>query len=117
ALGLLGFWILDFGFRIAPTNPKSKIQNPKSLYWAIVPLSLSFWVKQSSLAPMVAVWIFLLLRDWRLAVRWGLWAAGSIVVPFLALDLLLKGGLHTHVFAFEHYGRSLARLGKNLDGL
>jgi hypothetical protein len=84
---------------------------------AILPLALSFWVKQSSLAPMVAVGLFLLLRDRRLVVRWGLWAVGSIVVPFLALDLLLKGGLHTHVLAFDHYGRSLPRLAKNLDAL
>src|SRR5207237_5253824 len=52
-----------------------------------------------------------------LAARWGLAAGAAIVVPFAAFDLALKGGLHAHVFAFEYYGRSAARLAKNLDAL
>src|SRR5207244_3206977 len=36
---------------------------------------------------------------------------------FVALDLLLRGGLHAHMLAFDYYGRSAARLGKNLDAL
>src|SRR3954471_18975964 len=66
---------------------------------------------------MAAVGLMLLLTDRRMSLRWGAWAAGSILLPFLALDLLLKGGLHAHVLAFDHYGRSLARLGKNMDAL
>jgi hypothetical protein len=100
----------------SPTFKPSILQTFK-LYLAIVPLALSFWVKQSSLAPMAAVGLFLLLRDRRLAVRWGLAAAASILVPFAALDVVLRGGLHAHVLAFDHYGRSAARLAKNMDAL
>ena len=113
ALGLLGG--AYFGFWNAPIqNPKSKIQNA---YWAILPLALSFWMKQSSLAVMGAVGLWLLLRDWRFGLRWGLLAGASIVVPFAVLDLALRGGLHEHVLAFDHYGRSLTRLGKNMGEL
>ncbi len=102
--------------RLSSEAPSGKGGNA-SLFWAIVPLLLSFWVKQSSLAPMAAAGLFVLLVDWRLAIRWTLTAIGSIIIPFAALDLLLKGGLHTHVLAFDYYGRSAARLGKNLDAL
>ncbi|MFL5734679.1 MAG: SMP-30/gluconolactonase/LRE family protein [Chloroflexia bacterium] len=33
-----GFWILDFGLE---ANPKSKIQNPKSLLWLLIPIAIS----------------------------------------------------------------------------
>ncbi|MFL5734357.1 MAG: hypothetical protein ACJ78Q_14315 [Chloroflexia bacterium] len=99
--------------------PAPPVGNGRALYLflALVPLVLAFWTKQSELAPLAAVGLLLLWRDWRLGLRWGLAAGAAIVLPFVLLDLLTKGGLHEHVFAFDHYGRSAARLARNIDAL
>lgn len=120
ALGLAGGALVargrgsGIGDRFAPGD-QSPFPDHRPLYLAIIPLSLSFWIKQSSLVALGAVGLFLLLRDWRFALRWGALAAASIVVPFVALDLLLKGGLRAHVLAFEHYGRSISQLSRNME--
>ena len=134
ALGITGCALVAFSTRFRrgaaeqgegetnehPRTPAAKLPpalHAPGIFWAIVPLALSFWVKQSSLAPMAAVGLFILLKDWRLGVRWTAAAVGAVLLPFAALDLLLKGGLHTHVLAFDHYGRSAARLGRNMGEL
>ena len=104
------------------TNATNELRTQNSnfkplIYAAIVPLSLAFWMKQSSLAAMAAVGPDAPANQLAARPALGGVGTGSIVVPFLALDLLLKGGLHTHVLAFDHYGRSLSRLAKNMDAL
>src|SRR5207244_1728710 len=65
ALGVYLFWILDFGFWISgASNPKSKIQNPKSilpiLACAVVQVTLLLTLSRASLggAPSLAA------REW-----------------------------------------------------
>ncbi|HEX8217942.1 MAG TPA: hypothetical protein VF914_01875 [Chloroflexia bacterium] len=121
-LALLGCALLSLWHSrsLATPNPKSKIQNPKSdllLYGSILPMSLAFWLKQSTVAQFAAGGLFLLLVNWRLGVRWGLWAAASIVVPFLGFLALSKGGLTEHLLAFNAFGRSTARMWQRLDAL
>lgn len=95
----------------------SKLRANLLLYLAIVPLALSFWMKQSSVAPMLAVGLFLLLRNWRVGLRWGAWAAASIVGPLLAMQALSRGGMLEHLLAFNAFGRSTGRLLQRLDTL
>lgn len=87
---------------------------PHSIYWAILPLSLAFWTKQSSIVAIGAVVLFLLLYDRRLALRWSVIATASIVVPFLTFDLYTDGGLHEHMLAFRHYELALTHFVRNL---
>lgn len=84
------------------------------LYWAIVPLSLSFWTKQSYIVMPAAVALFLLLHDRRVALRWTLLIIGSIVVPFLAFDLYTSGGFSEHLLAFRHYDYSVPYFNRNM---
>jgi hypothetical protein len=49
--------------------------------------SLAFFTKQTALAGPVAAAAYLLLRDWRLGLRWCLVMAGAVLVPFAALDV------------------------------
>jgi hypothetical protein len=49
--------------------------------------SLAFFTKQTALAGPIAAAAYLLLRDWRLGLRWCLAMAGMVLVPFVALDL------------------------------
>jgi len=84
------------------------------LYWAIVPLSLSFWTKQSSIVLPAAIALFLLLHDPRLGLRWTLLVVGSIVVPFLAFDLYTGGGFSEHLLAFRNYEYSLPYFNGNV---
>lgn len=86
-------------------------------YLAIAPLALSFWMKQSSVAPLIAVGLFMLLWRRRLGVRWGLWAGASIIIPFLALGLLTQGGMWEHLSGFNEFGRSTSRLAARVDTL
>lgn len=119
ALGLLGMVMISAGSRqrVESSETQGAYYPLSASYRALLPLALSFWFKQSSLAPLLAVGLFLLLRNRRLALWWGAIAAAAIVLPFAALDLLLQGGLLTHLFAFNDYGLSLARLSKNMGAL
>jgi hypothetical protein len=49
--------------------------------------SLAFFTKQTALAGPVSAAAYLLLRDWRLGLRWCLVMGGAVLLPFLALDL------------------------------
>jgi hypothetical protein len=115
-LALLGCALLAFWY----TRNKSEIRNPNSqflFYASILPMSLAFWLKQSSMAQFAAAGLFLLLVNWRLGVRWGLWAAASIVVPFIAFLALSRGGLTEHLLAFNAFGRSTDRMWQRLESL
>jgi hypothetical protein len=115
-LALLGCAMLSRWYNLN----KSQIPNPKSqilLYGSILPMSLAFWMKQSSVAQFAAAGLFLLLVNWRVAIRWGLWAAASIVVPFLSFLALSKGGMLEHLLAFNAFGQSTGRMWQRIESL
>lgn len=58
-----------------------------SLLFGAVFFSLAFFTKQTALAGPVAAAAYLLLRDWRLGLRWCLVMACVVLVPFALLDL------------------------------
>jgi len=95
-------------------QPSSPFQNPKWIYWSILPLSLAFWMKQSSIVFFVAVGFYLLLRDRRIAFRWMLLTFGAIAIPFAAFDLFTNGGFHENLLTFRHYDYSARYFARNV---
>ncbi len=90
---------------------------PRLAWWAILPLVLAFWTKQSALAGLAAAGLYLLARNPRQGLRWGLGAAVALVGPYLAVNALLQGQLGAHVFAPGAEQLSPARLEKDLGAL
>jgi hypothetical protein len=87
------------------------------VYIAAIFFALAFYVKQSSISPAAATTLWLLVRDPRSGLRFMLALGGMVVAPFLALDLLLKGGLLEHLvgnhalgFSDRRFVRTLRRL-------
>ena len=68
-------------------NPKSKIQNQLLLMGAVF-FALAFFSKQTAIPGPVAAASYLLLRDWRVGLRWCAAMAALVVVPFAALDVI-----------------------------
>ena len=107
ALGLLGL-----ALALTITYPQDK-----RLYIAALIFAIAFFTKQYALSAMVATTLWLLLRDWRLGARF----IGALLlfggVPFIVLNLVLKGGLWAHIvdyqnfpWTFERQARVLLRL-------
>ncbi len=90
---------------------------PRLAWWAILPLVLACWTKQSTLAPLAAAGLFLLARDWRSGLRWNVIAAATLLVPFLIANVASHGGLYTHLFLPSAEALSGERLEKNLGAL
>lgn len=60
---------------------------PAPLVLGAACFSLAFFTKQTALAGPVSAATYLLLRDWRLGLRWCVIMGGAVLLPFLALDL------------------------------
>jgi hypothetical protein len=100
------------GVAWALTYPKGR-----RIYIAALLFAMAFYVKQSSVSPAAATTLWLLLRDPRSGLRFMLALGGMVVAPFLALNLLLKGGLLEHLvgnhalgFSDRRFMRTLRRL-------
>ncbi|HEX8219282.1 MAG TPA: hypothetical protein VF914_08725 [Chloroflexia bacterium] len=80
---------------IALGSPGGKANRPPRLNFHVsAPLvlgaacfSLAFFTKQTALAGPISAAAYLLLRDWRLGLRWCVLMGGAVLLPFLALDL------------------------------
>ncbi|MBN1485876.1 MAG: hypothetical protein JXA37_14275 [Chloroflexia bacterium] len=76
-------------------------QGSKAQLWAVLPLTVAVWSKQSALAGVVAVGLALLLQDRRAALRFGLLYAAVAGLPLLLADFLLDHGLWEHLVTFH----------------
>jgi 4-amino-4-deoxy-L-arabinose transferase-like glycosyltransferase len=113
-LGALGGAMVAAGVAGAPG---AGARLPRRAWWAILPLILAFWTKQSTLAPLAAGALFLLARDWRSGLRWSLAAGVALIGPFLLATAATRGQLYAHLFYPSAEPLSGARLGKNLEAL
>jgi hypothetical protein len=131
-LGALGGALLAWAWRTPPLPAGPSVANtgvgrlstltpPLSLpgrgslaYWAIVPLVLAVWTKQTTLAPLLAGGVVALLRDWRGGLRWALAAGVALAGSLLLVNALLGGQLLGHLLMASGETLSPARLGKNL---
>ncbi|HEX9989398.1 MAG TPA: hypothetical protein VGE45_13100 [Chloroflexia bacterium] len=68
------------------TNPWPLTPNPWLLLSACL-FALAFYTKQTALAGPVAAALYLLLRDWRVGLRWCGVMALAVILPFVALDV------------------------------
>jgi hypothetical protein len=101
------------GIRVPATNPKSKskIQNGHIGYCAPGAGGLD----QAGInRAVVAVTLFLLAHNRKLALRWLLIMVAIIVVPFAAFDLYTNGGFHQHTLSFRYYGTAVQHFVRNL---
>ena len=63
--------------------------------------ALAFYSKQSAWAAGMAVGVWLLRRDWRLGLRWGILQAALLVLPFVLLDLVTRHGFWIHMVDYH----------------
>ncbi|MDQ5822594.1 MAG: hypothetical protein M3441_00080 [Chloroflexota bacterium] len=82
-----GLLCIAIGSRSKTENTPSRFTFHVSLLLGAVCFSLAFYTKQTALAGPVAAAIYLLLRDWRLGLRWCFVMGGAVLLPFVALDL------------------------------
>jgi hypothetical protein len=85
-----GLLFIALGYRSSHNSTASRFTFHVSLpllSLAAVFFSLSFYTKQTALAGPTAAATYLLLRDWRLGLRWYLIMAGAVLLPFVALDV------------------------------
>lgn len=76
-------------------------------------LALAFFTKQSAVDMAAAATLWLLLRDPKKGLRFGLLLAALVLVPFFAANLLLNGGLWEHTITNQGLpasGRRFTRL-------
>ena len=69
-------------------------------YWLVGPailFALAFYTKQSALAAAAATTLWLLLRDWRVGLRFLAMLTVLIPILFLLANEILRGGLWEHV--------------------
>jgi hypothetical protein len=98
ALTAAGLVCVAAGAPPGDRSSKPKVQSSKSSRFTfhvsriVLPLgalffALAFFTKQTALAGPLAAGVYLLLRDWRLGLRWCALAVALVVVPFAALDI------------------------------
>ncbi|GIV97033.1 MAG: hypothetical protein KatS3mg057_1690 [Herpetosiphonaceae bacterium] len=74
---------------------------PRRLGLVALCFALAWYSKQSALAAPAAATLWLMLQDWRRALRLVLLTAAAIGVPFLILDLLTGHGFYIHLIGFH----------------
>ena len=74
--------------------------------------ALAFYTKQSAISGAAATTLWLLARDWRTGMRFGITLAALVLVPFGLGTLLTGGGLFEHLVGYHelpHTGRRFMR--------
>jgi hypothetical protein len=82
-----GLLCIALGSKTKAENTRSRFTFHVSLLIGAIFFSMAFYTKQTALAGPVAAAIYLLLRDWRLGLRWCFVMAGAVLLPFVALDM------------------------------
>jgi hypothetical protein len=74
--------------------------------------ALAFYTKQSAISGAAATTLWLLARDWRTGLRFGVVLGALVLVPFGVGTLLTSGGLYEHLVGYHslpHTGRRFMR--------
>lgn len=64
-------------------------------------LALGFYTKQNELAALGAAWLYVVLKDWRKGLRFGVALAVMLAGPFLVLDFVTKHRFFFDVFVAQ----------------
>ena len=84
----------------------------RRLLVSAVLFALAFYTKQSAIAGAAATTFWLLARDWRTGLRFGITLGALVFVPFGLGTLLTGGGLYEHLVGYHslpHTGRRFIR--------
>jgi hypothetical protein len=84
------------GLAVVASNPTGR-----RIYIGAVLFALAFYTKQSAISAAAATGIWLLLRDWRLGLRFALALGGMVLVPFFVGNLASRGGLWEHLVEYH----------------
>ena len=76
-------------------------QDSRWLYWAAPVLALAFFAKQNELLASAVGCGYIVLRNWRRGWKLSLLTAVCIGIPFIALNLLTKGGYYNHIVGYQ----------------
>ena len=85
---------------------------PVPLVAAALAFVLAHFTKQTMLAGALAAGTYLLLRDWRLALRWGILYLALIALVWAMLDLVTHGQYTYHVWVLHKLQWSSERMWK-----
>lgn len=84
------------GLAVVASNPAGR-----RIYVGALLFALAFYTKQSAISAAAATGIWLLLRDWRLGLRFALALGGMVLVPFFVGNVALRGGLWEHLVEYH----------------
>ncbi|MGN6673968.1 MAG: hypothetical protein ACTHMA_11745 [Thermomicrobiales bacterium] len=87
-----------------PAPAAAKERRPRD--WPLLGLAvgcfaLGFFTKQTLLAAPAAAGLYLLVARPRLGLTFGALYAGAVLIPFLLIDLVTRGGFYQHIVAFH----------------
>ncbi len=117
-LGLMfivgGLWLVAFWeSRAKPTEGRMEAGLvPVPLVAAALAFVLAHFTKQTMLAGALATGTYLLIRDWRLALRWGILYLALIALVWAMLDLVTHGQYTYHVWVLHKLPWSSERMWK-----
>ncbi|HEY0735893.1 MAG TPA: hypothetical protein VGD69_13355 [Herpetosiphonaceae bacterium] len=105
-LGLMftvaGLWLISLWRGPDAEKPGSRRWwLPTSLIAAALAFVLAHFSKQTMLAGPLAAGTFLLLRDWRIAIRWAVIYLAVLALTWVTLDLVTHGQYTYHVWVLH----------------
>jgi hypothetical protein len=108
-------WISRFAHSIV--QRPSSIVRPRDLLIASLLFTLAFYMKQSAITGAAATGIWLLVRDWRTGLHYGVTLAAMILIPFFTVNLLLQGGLWEHLVGYHSLPQTGRRFVRSMRAL
>ncbi|MEO8287628.1 MAG: hypothetical protein ABI670_14465 [Chloroflexota bacterium] len=105
------------------SEPKSSltrwalVRPPAAIVIAALFFTLAFYMKQSALTGAAATGLWLLVRDWRMGIRFGVTLCLMIFVPFFAVNFLLRGGLWEHLVGYHSLPQTGRRFTRSITAL
>jgi hypothetical protein len=120
AFTVVGLWLAALWHKPEPgeaASPALWRTLPPALIGAALAFTLAHFSKQTMLAGPLAVGTYLLLHDWRLALRWGLLYLALVAATWATLDLVTHGQYTYHVWVLhklQWYGYRFWKLASQL---
>lgn len=93
ALAMAGLWFTGRWF--------DRDKGLWSMLLAAALLTLGFYTKQNELAALGAGWLYVVLKDWRRGLKFGIALALMLAIPFAVLDLATKHRFYFDVFVAQ----------------
>lgn len=99
AFALAAVYLAD-GWRLEPRTWRALV-GERRLWLVVACVTLAFFSKQSAIAGGLAIGVWLLGRDWRRAVVYGVAQTAALAGPFALLDLATSHGFSIHMVDYH----------------